>query len=139
MLYRILILLVACASAFEIPSVLSRRAFASAAAAAPLGFAAAAFADSDNKFLGVAKAPTDKLSFDTVTSGSSKANLGGGLASIGRGAVIDDAGSAIPLDKPPLGMPSPAQFTSAQAAARVNGVDKTKKSYNAGLERMLNK
>ena len=135
MIFRVLVLFAALASAFELPTSLSRRSFARAAAVAPLGFAAAAFADADNKFLGVAKVPSEKLSFETTSD--ARGSLGNGLSAIGRQAAVDDSGSAVPLAKNPPGMPSVASYTAAEASALVNGVEKSLPSYSAGMARLM--
>ena len=71
-------------SAFQIQA-LSRRDFAKALATAPLGFAAAAFADGDNKYLGMGTGGSGKGNVDTY---------GAAEKAIGRpGAAVDASGS----------------------------------------------
>merc|ERR1719390_579206 len=87
MLFKVLVLFAACVSSFEIPSVLSRRAFAQVAAA-PLAIAAAANADANNAYMGAGKAGLGEGDIATfgiktglrVTKGDSK--------------LVDDEGAA---------------------------------------------
>ena len=48
-------------------------------------------------------------------------NLGEGLQAIGRGASIDDSGSAVPLNKNPPGMPSVVTKTAGEYANTPDG------------------
>jgi len=87
MICRLVVLFLATASAFQLPSM-SRRDFARALAAAPLGVAGAAFADADNLYLGVGKSGLGAGNVD---------KFGAPTKAIGReGALVDTAGSAVP-------------------------------------------
>ena len=98
----------------------------------------AVFADADNAYLGTAKAPTVSLSFDTTSD--RRGNLGSGLQAIGREASLDEAGSNVPLEKNPPGMPSKAQFTAYEAAQRPGppGDEKTGATASA-MARLMGK
>merc|ERR1719231_1925346 len=104
-MFRLLVVLFAAVSAFEVPSVLSRRAFAQAAA--PLAIAAAANADSNNGYMnavgksGLGAGSLDK--YGTAPTGVTK----------GDSKLVDEFGSA----------PKPgAVLSPAQAAAYANSV-----------------
>jgi len=107
------LLLLASASAYELPAVLSRRALARAVAAVPLGVAVAAHADASNGYMnqvgkpGVGAGQVDKY--------------GAATKSIGREAVVDEAGAAVPTDSSPAGMPSTAKFTAKEASQDTAG------------------
>jgi len=89
MMMRLLLLCVAATCAFELPSVVSRRTFAQAVAAAPLAIATSAFADADNKYLGVGKAGVGGGNIAKYGEATEKA--------IGRpGALTDASGAAAP-------------------------------------------
>jgi len=120
---RLLVLLFAAVSAFEIPSVLSRRAFAQAAAAAPLAIAAAANADASNGYMNaVGKAGLGEGSI-------SKYGTAGGLRTTkGDSKLVDEYGSAA--------KPS-ASLTPGQAAAYANSVREKTPAQEAALKRLL--
>jgi len=89
MMMRLLFLCLAVVSAFDVSSLATRRAFAQAVAAAPLAIATSAFADADNKYLGVGKAGVGAGAIDKYGAATTTA--------IGRpGAFVDAAGSAAP-------------------------------------------
>merc|ERR1719460_539857 len=116
MMFRLLVLLFAAVSAFEIPSVLSRRAFAQAAAAA-------ANADASNGYMNaVGKAGLGEGSI-------SKYGTAGGLrVTKGDSKLVDEFGSAAPKT---------ASLTPGQAAAYANSVREKTPAQEAALKRLL--
>merc|ERR1740138_976110 len=121
-MFRLLVLLFAAVSAFEIPSVLSRRAFAQAAAA-PLAIAAAANADAPNGYMNaVGKAGLGEGSI-------SKYGTAGGLRTTkGDSKLVDEYGSAA--------KPS-ASLTPGPAAAYANSVREKTPAQEAALKHLL--
>jgi len=123
MMFRMLVLLFAAVSAFEVPSVLSRRSFAQAVAAAPLAIAAAANADSNNGYMnavgksGLGAGSVDKYGVAPVgmTKGDSK--------------MVDESGSAS----------KGSNLTPAQAAAFANSNRAKTPAQEAALKRLLAK
>jgi len=107
----VLIASLAGSSAYTLPPRLSRRTVARAVATTPLVAAAAAWADADNRFLGVAK-----------SGGAGQVEKYGTTdKSVGRQAVVDDAGAAVPITSNPAGMPSTAQYTAKEASQLPQG------------------
>jgi len=114
MLASALAALLVASSAYEIPAVLSRRAFARALAAAPVvAISVAANADASNGYMNaVGKAGAGAGSVD---------KYGAATKSIGREAVVDEAGAAVPTDSAPAGMPSTARYTAKEASQDTAG------------------
>ena len=125
MLYRALVLVLATASAFELPTSLSRRDAVRAIATAPLVAALPAVADSDNRFLGFTKSGLGAGQVD---------KYGAVTKSIGRDATIDEIGGAA--------VPSKAlRSTAGEYAFKMTrpGEKEKNPAQQAALARLLEK
>merc|ERR1719231_2104124 len=124
-MFRLLVVLFAAVSAFEVPSVLSRRAFAQAAA--PLAIAVAANADSNNGYMnavgksGLAAGSVEKYGIADVTSTR---------VTKGDSKYVNEFGAAAPKG---------AALSPAEAAAYANSVRTKTPAQEAALKRLLAK
>ena len=113
----LMLLMLAATSAYELPSVSRRALIARAAATTPLTAVATAWADANNDFLGKGKAELGRGSVE---------KYGTVDRAVGREAVVDDSGAAVPITTNPAGMPSTAKFTAKEASQDTAG-------YSAGI------